>query len=66
MSEDLKDIRTPCAVMFREISVKLETIRGNDLVHIHDDIKDIRTWVRNGIVIVSTAVAGVLAKVLFF
>ena len=66
MSEDLKDIRTPCAVMFREISVKLETIRGNDLVHIHDDIKDIRTWVRTGTAAFMAAVAGVLAKVLFF
>jgi len=66
MSEDLKDIRKPCAVMFREITVKLNLIKNNDLVHIHDDIKDIRTWIRTGMIIISTAVAGILAKVVFF
>ena len=59
-------VRKECAVMFKEITVKLNTIRNNDLIHIHADIKDIRTWIRTGVAVVMTAVAGILAKVVFF
>ncbi len=66
MSEDLKGVRMPCAMMFKELTVKLNTIRNNDLVHIHDDIKDIRTWIRTSALVVLSAILCVLGKVLFF
>ena len=59
-------VRKECAVMFKGITAELKTIRTNDLVHIHDDIKDIRIWIRTGVAVVMTAVAAVLAKVVFF
>ena len=65
MSDD-KGIRKECAVVFKEITVKLNTIRNNDLVHIHDDIKDIRTWIRTSALVVLSAILCVLGKVLFF
>ena len=66
MSNDDKGVRTECAVMFRDIVVKLDTIRHNDLVHIQDDIKDIRGWIRAVAVIGLTTVVGAAAKVIFF
>ena len=63
MSEDLKGVRTECAVLFREIVVKLNLIKNNDLVHIQDDIRDIRGWIRATALVGLSAVVGILVKV---
>ena len=65
MSDD-KGVRKECAVLFREITVKLNTIRNNDLVHIHEDIKDIRGWIRAAALVGLSAIVGIVVRVVFF
>lgn len=54
-----------CAINFKILEVKLNTIRNNDLVHIEKRLNELTSWVKALLIVFAGGFLGILLNVVF-
>ncbi len=62
---DVTNLPQECAVNFKVLEVKLNTIKNNDLKHLDDRIKDLSSMVKAILIVVLGGFLGVILNLLF-